>query len=335
MSFQWPVMLAGLVIVPLLWLYFRIQRRRAARMMQNPGALGLGQSQVLARAAGGRSTVWAFLLAGLAFLAVGMARPQALVSVPRIESTVMLTFDVSGSMAAQDLKPNRMEAAKQAAKAFVEAQPAGVRFGVVAFSDSGFAVQPPTYEREPVLAAIDRLAPRRGTSLASGILMALDALAAERLPDAEMYSALTPQPTAIPTPYPAGTYSSAAIILLSDGENTERPDPMDAANAAAQQGVRVYTVGLGSPEGANLTVEGITIRTRLDEAALRALAEASGGEYFHAPTAAELKSIFDGLQPELVLRDEQTELTAPLGAIGGMFLVVGAILSMSRAGRIA
>jgi Ca-activated chloride channel family protein len=272
---------------------------------------------------------------GLSLLGIGMARPQAVISVPRVESTVMLTFDVSGSMAAEDLKPNRMEAAKVAARAFVEAQPPGVRFGVVAFSDSGFSVQPPTFVREEVLAAIDRLAPRRGTSLGNGILVALDTIEAARLPERVMYSALTPEPTEEPTPFPAGTYSSAAIILLSDGENTERPEPLEAALAAAKRGVRIYAIGLGSPEGANLTVEGITIRTRLDEPALRALAEVSGGQYFSAPSESELETIFDGLEPELILRDEPTELTSPFGATGSLFLLAGAVISMLRSGRIA
>jgi Ca-activated chloride channel homolog len=335
MYFQWPVLLVGVLIVPLLWLFFQSQRRRSARMMAADAQMNLRPGRSPGRGAAGRSAAWAFLLVGLACLGIAMARPQAVVSVPRVESTVMLTFDVSGSMAADDLKPNRMQAAKEAARAFVEAQPDGVRFGVVAFSDSGFAVQPPTYARDEVLAAIDRLAPRRGTSLANGIFVALDTIEAERLPERVMYSALTPMPTAPATPFPAGTYSSAAIILLSDGENTERPEPLEAAQAAADRGVRIYTIGLGSPEGANLTVEGITVRTRLDEVALRTLAEVSGGEYFAAPSETELKTILDGLQPELILRDEPTELTAPLGGIGGLFLVVGAVISMSRAGRIA
>ena len=206
---------------------------------------------------------------------------------------------------------------------------------MVAFSDSGFAVQPPTYERDQVLAAIDRLAPRRGTSLANGILVALDTIEAERLPERELYSALTPAPTAVPTPFPAGKYSSAAIILLSDGENTERPDPFEAASVAAEHGVRIYTIGLGSPEGANLKVEGITVRTRLDEGALRALADVSGGRYFQAPSEGELAKIFEGLKPELVLREEPTELSAPLGAVGALLLLIGAFVSMLRAGRIA
>jgi Ca-activated chloride channel family protein len=335
MYFEWPVMLAGLAIVPLLWLYFRAQRRRAARMLDSNTGFGLPAGPAFGRALGARSTAWAFLLVGLSVLGISMARPQAVVSVPRVESTVMLAFDVSGSMAADDLKPNRMQAAKEAARAFVEAQPTGVRFGVVAFSDSGFTVQAPTYVREDVLAAIERLAPRRGTSLANGILVSLDTIAAERLPERVMYSALTPEPTQVPTPYPSGTYSSAAIILLSDGENTERADPLEAADAAAQRGVRIYTIGLGSPEGANLTVEGITVRTRLDEAALRALADVSGGQYFPAPSEKELQTIFGSLQPELILRDEPTELTAPFGVVGSLFLVVGALVSMLRSGGIA
>ena len=159
----------------------------------------------------------------------------------------MLTFDVSGSMAADDLKPTRMEAAKESARQFVLSQPPTVQIGVVSFSDSGFTVQVPTNEQETVLATIDRLKPERGTSLGNGILVSLEAIAAAQAGDTSSYYTnltLTPAPT--PTPMPRGTYTSAAIVLLTDGENTTSPDPMEAAQTAADRGVRVHTVGIGS-----------------------------------------------------------------------------------------
>jgi Ca-activated chloride channel family protein len=327
-------MLFGLGLVPLLLLLYRSQARRAGKMMD-----GYTQFGIDAESAGStrrsRGPAWWFLLVGMAILSVGMARPQAVVSVPRLESTVILAFDVSGSMAADDLKPTRMEAAKVAARQFVEAQPAGVRIAVVAFSDSGFTVQTPGYDRQEILAAIERLSPQRGTSLGSGILISLDTLAQEREPERQYYTALTPVPTQPPTPMPPGVYSSSSIILLTDGENTERPNPLEAAQAAAARGVRVYTIGLGSPEGATIKVEGITVRTRLDAAALQQLAEQTGGAYFDAASGTELQSIFEALEPELVVREEPTELTAIFAGASVIFLLAGAVASMLRSGRIA
>jgi Ca-activated chloride channel family protein len=296
---------------------------------------GLGADDLLSPRSSGRSSAWVLLLLGLSVLTLAMARPQAPIDVPRIEGTVILAFDVSGSMAADDLKPTRMEAAKAAAREFVEAQPAGVRLGVVAFSDSGFATVPPSYDREEILAAIQRLSPQRGTSLANGILVSLNTIETQDGAETQFYSALTPVPTLEPTPYAPGEYSSASIVLLSDGENTERPDPVEAALEAAHRGVRLYTVGIGSPSGANITVEGITIRSRLDEQALKQLAEITGGQYFAAPAEDELKGVFRELKPEFVVREEQTELTAILAALGTMLLLAGAAMSVLRTGRVA
>jgi Ca-activated chloride channel family protein len=327
-------MLIGLGLVPLLWFLYRAQVRRGGRMMDGYAQFGIDVEGARS-ARTSRGPAWWLLLLGVAILSVGMARPQAMVSVPRLESTVILAFDVSGSMAADDLKPTRMEAAKAAARQFVEAQPAGVRIGIVAFSDSGFAVQTPGYDREEILSAIGRLSPQRGTSLANGIYISLDTLAQEREPERQYYTALTPAPTQLPTPMPPGVYSSSSIVLFTDGENTERPDPLEAAQAAADRGVRVYTVGLGSPEGATIKVEGITVRTRLDAAALKQLAEQTGGQYFDAPSEAELESILKELEPELVVREEPTELTAMCAGASVLFLLAGAVVSMLRSGRIA
>src|SRR5258708_16348934 len=172
------------------------------------------------------------------------------VTLPRVEGTVILAFDVSGSMAADDLKPTRMDAAKAAAQYFVQRQPINVQTGVVAFSDSGRAVQAPTNEREAILAAIDRLTPQRGTSLASGILGSLNAIAAGTQPT-HYYSNLTPTPMLTPTPLPQGTYTSCVIFLLTDGENNENPDPLAAAQNAGAGGVRIFSVWDGSVAGGN------------------------------------------------------------------------------------
>ena len=188
----------------------------------------------------------ALFLTGLTILVVSLARPQTVVNLPRIEGTVILAFDVSGSMAAEDLKPTRIEAAKAAARAFIDRQPSTVQIGVVAFSDGGFAVQPPTNEQADILAAIDRLTPQRGTSVGQGILASLNAIATDKGEGPLQYSNLAPTAVPSPTPVPKGTYTSAVIVLLSDGENNENPNPLAAALTAADRGVRIYTVGIGS-----------------------------------------------------------------------------------------
>ena len=179
MSFIWPAVLVLLLLVPLfVVLYLRIQRRRQG-LAARYGTLGSVQEAAQRPLGARRHIPPAFFLAGLTILLIALARPQMVVSLPRLEGTVILAFDVSGSMAADDLKPTRMEAAKAAAQAFVARQPPTVQIGVVSFSDSGFAVQAPTNEQETVLAAINRLRPERGTSLAHGILTALNTIAIE------------------------------------------------------------------------------------------------------------------------------------------------------------
>ncbi len=220
MSFIWPAMLISLLLIPLfIWLYLRQQQRRR-QIAANFSSL-LPSQGVAGRAKGWRLHLPAALfLVGLAILMLAMARPQTTVSLPRVEGTLILTFDVSGSMAADDLKPTRMEAAKAAAREFIEQQPLNVQIGVVAFSDSGFSVQVPTNDKEAVLASINRLAPARGTSLANGILVSLNTIAAANsVQNQGYYSNLTPAPTQTPTPVPQGVYTPAVIVLLSDGEN--------------------------------------------------------------------------------------------------------------------
>ncbi len=245
-------------------LYFRLYRRRQ-KAVARFGNYGLAQNVAGIKLNLRRLIPPALFLLSLTILIVALARPQMVVSLPRVEGTVILAFDVSGSMAADDLKPTRMDAAKAAAQDFVERQPLNVQIGVVAFSDSGLAVQAPTNEREAILAAIDRLTPQRGTSLASGIIGSLTTIAAGEGQPTHFYSNLTPTPMLTPTPVPQGTYTSGVIVLLTDGENNENPDPLLAAQTAADRGVRIYTVGIGSAAGTNLHINGFNVHTQLDE----------------------------------------------------------------------
>ncbi len=240
MSFIWPILLWLLIILPLfVLLYLGLQRRRR-KLIAKSGSPGLVQASG-GQAVGFRRHVPSMLfLAGLGILIVSLARPQAVVSLPRVQGTVILVFDVSGSMAATDVKPTRIEAAKATALKFVDSQPDGVLVGVVAFSDNGLSIQVPTYDKAAVMASITQLTPTRGTSLANGIYAALTAIDnAGKAPNVNYYSNVTPAPTPTPTPVPPGVYSPAIIVLISDGENNQNPDPLQAAQAAADRGVRI------------------------------------------------------------------------------------------------
>ena len=333
MSFIWPVMLILLLVIPLcVVLYLRMQRRRR-RLIVSYGSLGLVQTA--GRQLGARRHIPpALFLAGLTILIIALARPQTVVSIPRVEGTVMLTFDVSGSMAAEDLQPNRMEAAKVAARAFVEQQPSSVRIGILAFSDSGLAVQAPTNDQAAILAAINRLSPQRGTSLGQGILAALNTIATANEPPPRIYSNLTPTPAASPTPVPVGTYTSAAIVLLSDGENNENPDPLQVAQLAAERGVRIYTVGIGSTAGTNLHVNGFTVHTALNEEMLQQIAQLTEGAYYKAESQQDLRAIYENLGLQLVIKPEDTEVTALFAGASMLILLLGGIFSMLWLSRV-
>ncbi len=333
MSFIWPEMFFLLLLVPVgVLLYVRWQRRRR-RLLANYASFGLAQPSTGRRVGARRHIPIVFFLVGLAVLTVALTRPQTVVSLPKIEGTVILAFDVSGSMAADDFQPTRMEAAKAAARDFIEQQPPDVQIGVVSFSDSGFTVQAPTNDPGPVLAAINRLAPQRGTSLAYGILTSLKAIQiAETGQKPQFYSNLTPtpegEPLPTPTPVPAGTHASSVIVLLTDGENNTSPDPLAAAQTAADQGVRIYTIGIGTAAGSILHIDGLTIRSRLNEDLLQQIAQITDGTYYNAATQQDLQTIYHNLNPALVIKPEKTEITSLVAGVGVVILLIGGMLSL-------
>jgi Ca-activated chloride channel family protein len=228
------------------------------------------------------------------------------------------------------MKPTRMEAAKAAARDFIKHQPLFVQIGVVAFSDNGLSVQVPTTDPSAVLAAINRLSPQSGTSVAQGILASLNAIAVGSsggLP-AEVYSNLLLTPTPTPTPVPHGTYTPAVIILLSDGENNERPDPLATAQTAADRGVRIYTVGIGSPAGTTVHINGFSLHTQLDENTLKQISQITGGTYYNAQSAQDLLKIYDHLDTQLVNKPQKTELTSLFAGTSIVLMLIGALFSL-------
>ena len=329
MSFIWPAILFLLLLIPLLAAFYFLLQRRRQRIVANYGSLGFLQGTAGKLPGTRRHIPPALFLLSLAILIVALARPQTMVSLPHIEGTVILAFDISGSMAANDFKPTRLEAAKVAAGDFVQNQPVGVQIGIVAFSDSGLSIQPPTNDRDVVLATIKRLTPQRGTSLASGILTSLNTIASVNARPPLQYSNLTPEPTPSPTPMPQGTHVPAIIVLLTDGENTTTPDPLAAAQTAADRGVRIYTVGIGSAAGTILHVNGFTVHTQLDEAMLQQIAQISGGAYYNAENEQDLQKIYDNLDPQLVIKPEKTEVTSIFAGAGIFALLFGGLLSLA------
>jgi Ca-activated chloride channel family protein len=335
MSFAWPTLLLVLLCVPLLVvLYLRLQQRRRKFAAQY-GNLGLVRNAAGSGPGVRRHIPAIIFLTGITLLLISMARPQATVSVPRIEGTVILTFDVSGSMSADDLQPTRMEASKLAALDFVDKQPSSVLIGVVAFSDGGISVQAPTENRDETIATIERLVPRRGTSVGNGILVALNtiAVAAGDPPILTTTSMSDGQaPTAIPSPQ--GWYTSAVIVLLTDGENNQSPDPLAATDLAADLGVRIYTVGIGTPAGATITVEGFTVHSQLNEPMLQYIADTTGGEYYNAGSAEDLRRIYNDLEPKLSLKREEMEITSILAGISFLVILIGGAISLLWFGHI-
>jgi Ca-activated chloride channel family protein len=268
------------------------------------------------------------------------------VTLPSQHETVILAIDVSGSMRATDVKPNRLVAAQEAAKAFIGLQPSSTRIGVVSFAATASVVQSPTHSKDDIVAAIDRFQLQRGTAVGSGILVALKTL----FPDAEFdLRAQNPRrepPRAAPLdpgkpaakapekPVAPGSYASAAIILLTDGQTTTGPDPIEAARMAADRGVRVYTVGIGTQSGELIGAEGWSMRVRLDEQALKTIANLTQGEYFYAGNAPDLQKIYKNLNTKLFFEQKETEITALFAAAAAIIALLSALLSLLWFNRI-
>jgi len=345
MTFIWPALLLSLLCVPLLvLLYFRLQARRR-KFAARYGSLGLVHDARGGGVGSRRHVPAVVFLGGITILFFSLARPQATISVPKVQGTVILTFDVSGSMVANDLQPTRMEAAKAAAKEFVQKQPTGVSIGVVAFSDGGISVQAPTDNREETLATIERLVPRRGTSIGNGILVALNTISIDAGDPPILKSngpASSNNPSTVnpstnnpsPVPAPQGWYPSAVIVLLTDGENNQSPDPAEAANLAADLGVRVYTVGIGSAAGTTIQVEGFNVHTSLDEALLQNISSTTGGAYYNAGNEEQLRKIYSDLRPKLSIKPEKMELTSILAGLSMIVLLIGGMLSLLWFGHV-
>jgi Ca-activated chloride channel family protein len=249
-------------------------------------------------------------------------------------------------MRAADVKPSRLAAAQEAARAFVDLQPNSTRLGVVSFAATASVVQSPTHNREEILAAIQRFQLQRGTAVGSGILVSLKMI----LPDVEFdLRSQNPRPKpqrgapleapradakSAPKPVGPGSYTSSAIIVLTDGQTTTGPDPIESARMAADRGVRVYTVGIGTQAGEIIGAEGWSMRVRLDEASLKTIANLTGAEYFYAGTATDLQKIYQNLNTKIFFEQKEMEVTALVAAAAALAAFTSALLSLLWFNRI-
>jgi Ca-activated chloride channel family protein len=337
LNFLWPQFLWLLLALPVLaGVYVWLLRRKKKMALRYASLVivreAMGQGSNLRR-----HIPPALFLLALAAMLLAAARPLAVISLPMQQETIILAMDVSGSMRATDVQPNRLVAAQNAAKAFLAELPRPVKVGIVAFAGSAQVAQIPTLNREDLVSAIDRFQLQRGTAIGNGIVLSMATL----FPDAgiDLASLMVGRDrqrgTAIDqapketkkefTPVAPGSYGSAAIILLTDGQRTTGVDSLEAAKIAADRGVRIYTVGVGTVNGETIGFEGWSMRVRLDEETLKAIAHRTQGEYFYAGTAADLKKVYETLSSRLTVEKKETE-------ISGLLALVAAVLAMASAG---
>lgn len=338
MTFQWPFMLPLLVLVPLLLAGYIVMQRRRRRFALRYASVSLLREAVGPGPGFRRHVPPALFLASVAVMIFALARPQAEVEVPSFDGTVVLAIDVSGSMTATDLTPDRLEAAKAAARDFVNQQPGDVRIGVVAFSGFAALVQAPTTDRGLVLSAIDILQPQRSTAIGEGLLTAMRAIDPTVPLDSPAGRSFGRQQPATPAPPPPpvalpqtgdqSTNRAGIIVLLSDGQNTTGINPLTVAPQAKARGIRVYTVGVGTTTGTVLRLGGRGMRVQLDEDTLRQLADITGGQYFNAQTDKDLRTIYHDLVRQFGLRAERTELTAYATGVAAVLALAGGVLSL-------
>ncbi|HEY1461346.1 MAG TPA: VWA domain-containing protein [Casimicrobiaceae bacterium] len=346
MTFLWPELLWLLLALPVLvGIYLYLIGRKHKRALAYASLSGMREAM---EGAGRlrRHVPPALFLFALIVMVVAIARPAAVVMLPSAHKTVMLAMDVSGSMRATDVEPNRMAAAQTAARAFVNDLPSATRIGIVSFAATASLVQAPTSDREDILAAIDRFQLQRGTAVGSGILISLKALFPDMEFDLRSNNPRTDAARATSLdapaksgkeqfkPVPPGSYDAAVVILLTDGQTNTGPDPVEAARMAADRGVRIYTVGIGTPAGELIGAEGWSMRVRLDEAALKNIANVTLGQYFYAGTATDLKKVYESLNSKLVLEKHDMEITALFAAAAAALAIVAAALSMLWFNRI-
>ncbi len=340
-TFMWPQFLWLLLAVPVLVLVYVWLLRRKKKLALRYASLSIVKEAMGAGMHWRRHVPPVLFLLAISAMLFAASRPFAVIALPSTQETIILAMDVSGSMRATDVKPNRLVASQEAAKAFLTELPRNVRVGIVAFAGTASVVQPPTLSREDLVTAIDKFQLQRATAIGSAIVVSL----AEIFPEEGIdLTAMTygnnrqrgisidqvkpKNPKKEFTPVPPGSYNSAAIILLTDGQRTTGVDTMDAAKMAAERGVRIYTVGVGTVEGETIGFEGWSMRVRLDEPTLKSVAQQTQAEYFYAGTAENLKQVYEKLSSRLTVEKKETEISGLLALLASILALTSAAVSL-------
>ncbi len=348
MDLLWPGFLVLLGLIPLIiaaYVWMLRRRRPAVRY----SSLSLVRDALTRQSRWRRHLPLALFLLGLASLVVALGRPVSIVSVPTDQTTIILTIDVSRSMCSTDISPNRLQAAEAAALSFIQHQQSRTQIGIVAFSGFAEVIQAPTTDMEALRAAIQSLTTGRRTAIGSGILKSLDAIA--EIDENVAPSVSETSPGVEPTPVPKGAYVPDIIILLTDGASNTGPLPVDAAQQAADRGVRVYTIGFGTEHGSGFPncgqqflgsepfgggpqfgggqgFGGGGFRRGIDEETLKQIADITGGTYYSAESAGELQDVFRNLPTYLIIKHEVSEVSVVFAALGALLTVVSIVLSL-------
>ncbi|AYG04682.1 VWA domain-containing protein [Gryllotalpicola protaetiae] len=356
MSFTWPWALLALVVIPALLLTAWWLRRRRRRAAVRVASIAVVRQALPARSSWVRRIPVALMLLGIGVLAVGAARPQASVTVPSKSSTIVLALDVSGSMCSTDVKPNRITAAEQQASTFITSLAGGPKVGLVAFAGAAGVLVPPTGDTKSLLDGLKGLTTSRGTAIGQAVMTSLDAISKVD-PSVAPTGTDSTAPDMVPAPKP-GAFAPDAIVLLTDGANTQGIDPQTAAKFAAERHVRVFTIGFGTTTPSSLVCPGSQLNDgfggfggggfgpgagggfdgggfggrgnvlQIDEGALKQIAKTTGGTYHRAQNADELKSALASLPSKFSLVKQHVDLAAWFAGIGGLLIAVAVGLSL-------
>jgi len=352
MKLLWPGFLTLLGLIPLIAAAYIWMQRRRRRFVIRYSSLSLVREALPKQSSLRRHLPFALFLAALGSLIFALGRPAAVTHVPAGQANIILTIDVSRSMLQEDIFPNRLEAAEEAANFFIQRQLSANRIGIVIFAGYAQLVQAPTTDQNALEAVVESLTTGRGTAIGSGIIEALNAIAevnpdiepVTELPPAAPFGGPAPEPTAdVPfapfAPLDEGGYAPDIIVLLTDGVTTTGPFPLDAAKQAADRRVRVYTIGFGTNMGGALPNERRSFpdepqfgrgrfRRAIDEDTLKSIAAMTGGEYYTAESASELQEVFASLPTHLVTREELLEMSVVFAAVGALLTAAAVLLSL-------
>lgn len=336
MTFSWPWALLSVLVIPLIFAIREWARRRRRRAAVRVTSIALVRIALPGRTRWTRKIPPALLITGLVLLAVGAARPQASLPEPRTSTTILLALDTSGSMCSTDVDPNRITAARKAAADFIESQRGGPRIGLVTFAGSAGLLVPPTDDTDSLLEALDGLMVSRGTAIGQAMLASIDAIA-------EVDPSVAP--TGATPGNSGGGYAGAAIIVLTDGANTQGVDPQIAAQEAALRRVRVFTIGFGTTNPAPMVCDntqfdgfggfrrgggfdrGRNVRF-IDEPALKRIAQTTGGSYHRAENAGQLQTALDALPGSFTVVNRRVDAASAFAAGGALLITTALGLSL-------